>query len=126
MSKSKPDSAIFMTDSEEEIKQKIFRAYCPEKQLQENPVVEYCKYIIFEKFKEMRIERPKKFGGDLRVSGFSELSDIYKKGELHPQDLKSAVSEYINKLIEPVREHFEKSAKAKRLLDQVKKFEITR
>src|SRR3989338_10277788 len=31
MSKSRPDSAIFMTDSSEEVSRKISKAYCPEK-----------------------------------------------------------------------------------------------
>jgi len=49
MSKSKPDTAIFMTDSQEDIKRKLSKAYCPEKVVDENPVLEYCKFIIFEK-----------------------------------------------------------------------------
>ena len=58
MSKSNPDSAIFMDDTEEEIRRKIKKAYCPEGIVKENPILEYCKYIIFEKFKELKIERP--------------------------------------------------------------------
>jgi tyrosyl-tRNA synthetase len=41
MSKSKPDTAIFMTDSEEDIKRKIKKAYCPEGIITENPILEY-------------------------------------------------------------------------------------
>jgi hypothetical protein len=40
-------------------------------------------------------------------------------------DLKQGVSSSINKLIEPVRKHFEKG-KAKELLDKVKSFNVTR
>src|SRR3989344_8724011 len=60
MSKSKPETAIFMTDTEEEIARKLKKAYCPERQIEGNPVLEYCKYIIFEKFKEFKIERAEK------------------------------------------------------------------
>ena len=35
-------------------------------------------------------------------------------------------SEYIDGFLEPVREHFRKNAKAKKLLEQVSKFEVTR
>ena len=125
MSKSKPDTAIFMTDSEEDIKRKINKAYCPEKEIKENPVIEYCKYILFEKFKEIKIERPKKFGGDILLHNFDELVKVYSTGELHPMDLKNAVSFYINKLIEPIRKHFEKG-KPRELLDKINAFEITR
>ncbi|PIV70708.1 tyrosine--tRNA ligase, partial [Candidatus Roizmanbacteria bacterium CG17_big_fil_post_rev_8_21_14_2_50_39_7] len=45
MSKSNPDSAIFMTDTTEDIKRKINKAYCLEGDIKENPILEYCKYI---------------------------------------------------------------------------------
>ncbi|MFT4297592.1 MAG: tyrosine--tRNA ligase, partial [Candidatus Woesearchaeota archaeon] len=60
MSKSNPDSAIFMTDTEQEIKTKIKKAFCPEKIVIDNPVLEYCKYILFEKFEKIKVERPEK------------------------------------------------------------------
>ena len=126
MSKSKPDTAIFMTDSEEEIKRKINKAYCPEKIINENPLMEYAKYIIFEKFDSMKIERPEKFGNDLELNSYDELVKVFKEGNLHPMDLKPAVADYINKLVEPVRKHFEKNKKAKELLEKVKSFKITR
>jgi len=84
------------------------------------------RFLVFEKFESIKIERPKKFGGDLEIHGFPELEEIYSKGELHPTDLKNAVSIYTNKMIEPVRKHFEKNAKAKKLLKEVKSFEVTR
>ena len=126
MSKSKPDTAIFMTDSEEEIKRKINKAYCPEKIIDENPLMEYAKYIIFEKFDTIKIERPEKFGGDLELHNYDELVKVFEKGDLHPMDLKPAVADYINKLVEPVRKHFEKDKKAKELLEKIKSFKVTR
>lgn len=126
MSKSKPDSAIFMTDSEEDIKRKISKAYCPEKQIDENPIMEYCKYIIFEKFNSIEIKRPEKFGGNLTIKSYEELVDIYSTGDLHPMDLKTAVTHYINELIKPVREHFEKNHHAKILKEKVLSYTVTR
>jgi len=126
MSKSKPETAIFMDDSSEDIKRKISKAYCPEKQADENPVMEYCKYLIFEKFGSMELQRPEKFGGNLRFDSYSQLSEAYTKGEIHPMDLKSAVAVYIDRMVEPVREHFRTNANAKALLEQIKSFEITR
>ena len=124
MSKSKPDSAIFMTDTPEDVKRKISKAYCPKTE-EENPVLEYCKYIIFEKFKKMKIERDKKFGGDLYFENYSQLSKDYNDSKIHPSDLKNSVAFYINKLLEPVRKHFSKG-KAKKLSQEVKSFQITR
>jgi tyrosyl-tRNA synthetase len=126
MSKSKPDSAIFMTDSAEEVKKKIAKAYCPEKVAEDNPIMEYCRYMVFERFKAMEIDRPAKFGGSLAISSYGELEKLYRSGQLHPMDLKNATAFYINEMIKPVREHFRTDAKARKLLEQVKCFEVTR
>lgn len=122
MSKSRPDSAIFMTDSKEEIDRKMKKAYCPEKVVEDNPVLEYCKYIVFEKFREFEIERPAKFGGNVSYQNYSELESDYTLGKLHPMDLKSGVSLYINKTLEPVRSHFATNSKARKILEEVNSF----
>ena len=126
MSKSKPETAIFMNDSEADVQRKISKAYCPEKTSKENPVLEYCKYIIFEKLDSLEIKRPEKFGGELNVESYSELEKIYSNGKLHPADLKGAVAQSINQLLEPARKHFSTNAKAKKLAEQVKSFKVTR
>ncbi len=124
MSKSKPGSAIFMTDTREEIGRKIRSAYCPET-VEMNPLMEYCRYIIFESFPSLKVSRPDRFGGDVEFASYSRLEEAYGKKELHPADLKSAVAEYLDMLIDPVRKHFSKG-RPKRLLEEVQSFEITR
>jgi len=126
MSKSRPDSAIFMTDSKEDIHRKIKKAYCPEKIVEDNPVLEYCKYILFESFDSIEIKRPEKYGGNVSIDSYEKLSEEFRNGKLHPDDLKSSVAEHLNKLIVPVRKHFEKNAAAKKLLEEVKGLKITR
>jgi len=126
MSKSKPETAIFMTDSTEDIKRKLNKAYCPAKQVFDNPVLEYMKYIIFESFDEVKIERPSKFGGDLVFKDYLELEKVFDSGDLHPLDLKKSTAGYIDQLIEPVRRHFERNKKARELLEQVNSFQVTR
>lgn len=126
MSKSKPDTAIFMTDTEEMIRKKINKAYCPEKEMYENPIVDYAQFLLFPKFGTLKVERPAKFGGDLEISSYEELEKVYGGGQLHPMDLKNTVATYTNKLVEPVRKHFETNAKAKELFEQVQSFSVTR
>ena len=125
MSKSKPETAIFMTDTERDIKNKIAKAYCPVKQSEENPLLEYCKYIIFESFDNLTLKRPEKFGGNSEYSDYHSLEKAYLKGDVHPADLKPAVAERINELIEPVRNHFMKGKPAQ-LLESVQSFRVTR
>jgi tyrosyl-tRNA synthetase len=126
MSKSNPDNAIFMTDTSEDIKRKINKAYCLEGDVKENPVLEYCKYIIFERFPEVVIERPEKFGGTLKFSSYDELEKTFASKLLHPADLKQAVAGYLDQLLQPVRKHFEENEEAKALLEKVKSYQVTR
>lgn len=131
MSKSNPDSAIFMTDTLEDIRRKINKAYCLEGDTKENPVLEYCKYIIFESFErlnitEFTVERPEKWGGILKFKNYAQLEETFAKKELHPQDLKQAVVQYLDKLLQPVRKHFEENKEAKELLAKVKSYQVTR
>lgn len=126
MSKSQPDSAIFMTDSSEDIERKLAKAWCPEGVIEENPVLEYFKYIIFEKYPKVIIDRPEQFGGTLTVSSYDELEKQFAVKQIHPLDLKKTASILINELIQPVRKHFETDSSAKKLLEDVKKLQVTR
>lgn len=126
MSKSHPDSAIFMTDTTEDIKRKLNKAWCLEGEVKDNPVLEYCKYIIFESVDSMTIVRPEKFGGNLTVTSYEDLENKFAAKEIHPQDLKVSVASELDKLLQPVREHFEKNEEAKKLLERVISFQVTR
>ncbi|MBI5223313.1 tyrosine--tRNA ligase [Candidatus Micrarchaeota archaeon] len=122
MSKSKPDSAIFIHDSEEQIKSKIKKAYCPEKVVEGNPIIEYAQYLVMRE-KRLSITRPAKFGGDLDIGTPEELKQIYLEGKLHPMDLKTAVANELSVLLKPSREYFEKN---KQYLEQLQIKDITR
>ncbi|MCA9486448.1 tyrosine--tRNA ligase [Candidatus Woesearchaeota archaeon] len=126
MSKSKPETAIFMTDTKEEIEHKFKKAYCIDGQIQDNPVLEYAKYIIFETQKEFHIDRPEKFGGSVNFNSYEELEQAFLEGKIKSIDLKAGVAKVIDKLIEPTRKHFEENKEAKELLQKVKSYSITR
>jgi len=126
MSKSKPETCIYMHDTEEDIKRKIGKAYCPERVIEGNPIIDYCEHLIFKKYDTMLFERPAKFGGNLEIQGIAELKKVYEEGKLHPMDLKSASAKYLNEMVAPVREHFEKNKKAAELYETVKQYAITR
>lgn len=107
MSKSNPASGISIHDSEEEIIDKITKAYCPPGIVTGNPVFELVRYIIFHQFSEFVVDRPSKWGGNLTYYSHHELErDIIEK-KIHPADLKKATSFYVNKIIDPLRRHFE-------------------
>jgi len=109
MSKSNPDSMISIHDGPDIVKSKIKKAYCPEKIVEGNPVLEMCKYVIFPELNDdiFLIKRPEKFGGNLEFKTYNELEKAFEK-DLHPLDLKNATIEYINKILEPVHNYFKK------------------
>jgi tyrosyl-tRNA synthetase len=122
MSKSKPMGAIFIHDSEDEIKKKVSKAYCPEKIAEGNPVIEYAEQFLLRNG-PMKIERPEKFGGDLEITGSEELRKIFIEGKLHPADLKNAVASGLSEILRPSRQYFEKN---KEYLEQINDIAITR
>jgi tyrosyl-tRNA synthetase len=125
MSKSKPWTAIFIHDTEDQIIEKMRKAWCPPKQAEMNPVLDIVKHIIFREKETFVIEREKKYGKEEEFHSYSEVELAYKKGEIHPQDLKMSVARELNKILAPIRKHFEKG-RAKKLYETVKMAQITR
>lgn len=108
MSKSKPDSAIFIHDSPEEIRRKINNAYAPEGIVLLNPILDWVKHLVFYyQATSLTISRDQKFGGDITYNSYEDLEKDYAEKKLHPQDLKIAVAEWLIKKLEPARKYFE-------------------
>ena len=108
MSKSKADSGVSVHDTPEDIKLKINQAYAPEGIIENNPILNWVKYLVFyEDNSSLSIVRPEKFGGDITYSSYSELEKDYLEKKLHPMDLKTAVSEWLIQKLEPARRYFE-------------------
>ena len=103
MSKSIPGSGISVTDNYEEIKRSISEAYCPMKEITENPILQITKLIIFPRIKQLKIKRTAKFGGNLSFADYEKLENEYKEGKLHPTDLKNSIIEELEKIISPIR-----------------------
>ena len=126
MSKSDPNSAIFMEDSEQEVKTKLKKAYCPPEVIEGNPCYEYIKYITFPWFGHFKVERSEQNGGDKTYEVLKDLEDDFISGALHPGDLKAALAKAINTIIQPVRDHFDNDKDAKALLKKVRGYKTTR
>ncbi len=110
-SKSRPDSAIFIQDPPHEISRKLKGGWCPEGQIEENPIIEIVKYIILREVDSvLEIPRKAAHGGDITVT-LNELLEGFQKKEIHPQDLKKGVANYLIKLLEPVRKYFKNNPK---------------
>ncbi len=141
MSKSDPDSAIFMEDTTEDVERKILQAYCPTVEEQEstnstsneegdagkasmhltidnlkNPCLDYIQHIIFS---------PP--GATFTAAGqtfadFAAVKDAFLAGSITEDALKRGLMDELNRLLQPVRDHFTNDSNAKHLLEQVQQF----
>jgi tyrosyl-tRNA synthetase len=126
MSKSKPDTCIFIHDSPEEIRRKIKQAFCLEGEIEFNPILDWAKYLIFrDKKSKLGVKRQEKFGGNITYNSYKELENDFTEKKLHPADLKEAVAESLIKLLEPARKHFEQP-NVKRMLEELEKMIVAK
>lgn len=108
MDASKKEGRLELFAKSSEIKNKINKSYCPAGVTKNNFVMEMCRYIIFPRVKELKVERPAKFGGDVGFSTYKELEKEFKAKKVHPQDLKNTTSVYLIDILKPIRDYFKK------------------
>jgi len=104
MSKSDPNSGIFIHNTDDEIKKKISKSWCEEANIQNNPLLEIVRTVILHEFDEMNVERPEKFGGNVSYSDYNQLETDFAEKKLHPGDLKNTVGNYLVKIVSPIRD----------------------
>ncbi len=140
MSKSDPDSAIFMEDTVEDVERKINNAYCPMKEEEsatnkaaavedagkesmhlvedklKNPCLDYVQYIVFGP------PGATFTAGGKTYDSYPPIRADFVEGRLSEIDLKSSLASAINELLEPVRQHFTNDPTAKSLLEKVRQY----
>lgn len=116
MSSSIPKSHIAVHDPPEVIREKLMNAYCPpgsENQYDEegklrNPVLAIAKHFIFPEVKSFVVRRSRAAGGgEIELTSYEQLEDMYNRGDVHPMDLKEVVANYLIKEFSRMREIFE-------------------
>ena len=124
MSKSKPNSAIFIHDTPDEIREKIKKAYAPPQVVEFNPLINWVQTLVFwgEKTGNFKISRPEKFGGDIVYTEVDQLVEDYKTGKLFPLDLKNGLADWLIEKLTPARKHFEEVKEAKEGLEKIREF----
>ena len=107
MSSSK-GNYIAVDDSVEEITKKINKSYCPQGEIDGNPMIEIAETFVFPNQEKLLIKRPEKFGGDIEFR-HDELINEFSKGNLHPMDLKNGIKDFLIEFFEPVRKYMEEN-----------------
>ncbi|CAG8682832.1 13851_t:CDS:2 [Acaulospora morrowiae] len=124
MSSSDPDSKIDLLDDEVSVVRKLKKAFCEEGNVTENGVLSFVKYVLFPlgslngQTTKFNINRPEKFGGKLVYTDYQTLEDDFRDKKVHPGDLKTAVAESINKLLDPIRKKWASNPELIKLTNQ--------
>lgn len=104
MSKSKPDSAIFIHDSSEEIERKVLKAFCPPSDVRFNPIIDWVEHLVLPLGSELRIKTQQ--GSIESFQKAEAVKDSYRKGDIHPMDVKETLIEALQRMLSPIRAHF--------------------
>lgn len=138
MSKSDPDSAVFMEDSAEDVERKILSAYCPtqaepkddavevddagkesmhlvEDEVK-NPCLDYIQHIIFSP------PNATFTAGGITYTDFHTVKSKFLDGKMSEETLKRGLIDALNVLLDPVRTHFTSDETARNLLELVQKY----
>ena len=95
---------ISVADTEETINRKCQKAFCPP-ECEDNAVLQMFQYHVFPRVPSVVMTRPEKFGGNREFTTYGELEEAYRKGEIHPLDLKKTLGCYLAEILAPVRDH---------------------
>ncbi len=119
MSSSKKNTMFPLHADPKRIRKTLEDGYCPQGQVEDNPIIQICKFFIFGADKKLEIERKEEYGGDLEYSSFEKMAEDFKSGELHPLDLKEAVAEQVIERFKPIREKFKQNPELLEPLEEI-------
>eukprot|EP00127_Corallochytrium_limacisporum_P005122 Clim_evm28s199 gene=Clim_evmTU28s199 len=113
MSSSEVDSKIDLLDSAKDVAKKVKKAFCEEGVIEGNGVLAFCRTVIFPLLKGagkvFDIKRKEEYGGNVSFDTYEHLEAAFIDKKIFPLDLKQAVIDYLNGLLEPIRRKFAES-----------------
>jgi tyrosyl-tRNA synthetase len=119
MSKSDPDSAVFVHDTPDQITDKVRRAFCPPGEVTFNPILDWIDKLVFGiAGGPFVVERSEANGGRISFDTPAEVTAAYIDGSLHPMDAKSGLAARLIDLLEPARAHFARP-EMRAMLDEI-------
>ena len=150
MSKSDPDSAIFMEDTVEDVERKIMNAYCPTeaeedpaaadeggpsgegdagresmqlvKDTLKNPILDYVQHIVMSPPDATFTCATASDPDGMTYSEYGDVRSDFLAGKITPNQLKRGLINSLNLLLQPVRDHFANDETARGLFEQVREF----
>lgn len=106
MSSSKPETMFPLHAEEQTVKDRIEDAYFdPQDPLDESPVLQIANRFIFGAEEDLRVVN-EEYDVDEMYKNIDQLYSDVESGEIHTEDVKTAVGEQVAERLEPVRERF--------------------
>ncbi|KAI4717330.1 tyrosyl-tRNA synthetase [Aureobasidium sp. EXF-10727] len=111
MSSSDPDSKIDLLDGPEIVKKKLKKAVAAPKVVEDNGVLSFVEYVLLP-ISALQTGEPKfvverREGEPLVYTSIAQMHADYREDILSPQILKPAVTDALNKLLEPIQADFQ-------------------
>lgn len=104
MSKSAPNTAVFVHDSADEIQQRLKKAFCPPEDVTFNPILNWFSELVFSLGSgTVEVTREARHGGNISFGSYEELCEAYAGGGVHASDLKAYLVDFLVDLLAPVR-----------------------
>jgi tyrosyl-tRNA synthetase len=99
---------IDLLDTREMVKSKVDKAVAAAGRdgVDGNGLLAFIRMVLFTVNSSFTVKRPVKHGGESVYKSYAEVEAAYAAGTLHPADLKPAVCEEINLLLDPIRAMF--------------------
>jgi tyrosyl-tRNA synthetase len=113
MSSSDPDSKIDLLEDPKMVERKLKKAFCEEGNIEKNGVLTFLKHVYIPMISlrtegiQIVIERKEEHGGNMTFTDYASLEAAFAAKEIHPGDLKAAVTKILNAIIAPIRKKFE-------------------
>ncbi|CAF2713979.1 unnamed protein product [Rotaria sp. Silwood2] len=109
MSASDEKSKIDLLDTSEQVKAKLYEAICERTNVEQNGVLAFCKNVVFSLLKDKKfiLLQSNKNYQPISFDNYQQLEDAFIDKDIDVNDLKNGLADYLNKLLEPIRQEFQ-------------------
>jgi len=110
-----------LLDNTSEVSQKMKKAFCEPKNVKHCPPLVLADEVVMKFIGDVSVKRKEENGGDKVYGNIEELREDFEKGDLHPGDMKPAVTKAVEAWLGKVREE-QKKEDVKKALACVKAY----
>lgn len=111
MSASDEKTKLDLLDGKGAIRKKIRSAYCAEGDIEDNTLMVILDKLLFKLMRhrgeKFVVPRSDEHGGNVTYDTIEDVKTDFSAKKLHPDDFKNGIVDYVNNLIDPIRNAFD-------------------